>query len=78
MQFITSNNQRLRSVDDIDRSWKRFCSDHCCALRKLHVTDSKNIRDQITSDKGPNARDQIAFCAFHSFLVEVQSIATWR
>ena len=28
--------------------------------------------------KGPNAGYQIAFCAFHSFLVEVQSIATWR
>ena len=24
---------------------------HRCTLRKLHVTDSKNIRDQITSDK---------------------------
>ena len=23
--------------------------------------------------EGPNARDQIAFCAFHSFLVEVQT-----
>ena len=51
---------------------------HRCTLRKLHVTDSKNIRDQITSDKSPNAGYQIAFCAFHSFLVEVQSIATWR
>ena len=38
---------------------------------------------------GPNARDQIGFCAFHSFLVEVQtnagyihamhaSLTTWR
>ena len=41
---------------------------HRCALRKFHVTDSQNTRDQITSD----ARDQNAFCALHSFLVEVQ------
>ena len=25
--------------------------------------------------EGPNVRDQIAFCAFHSFLVEVQTNA---
>ena len=25
--------------------------------------------------EGPNARDQIVFCAFHSFLVEVQTNA---
>lgn len=48
---------------------------YCCALRKLHVSDSKNMRDLI---KGPNARYQTAFCVFHSFVVEVQSIATWR
>ena len=41
---------------------------HRCALRKFHMTDSQNTRDQITSD----ARDQNAFCALHSFLVEVQ------
>ena len=23
--------------------------------------------------EGPNERDQIAFCAFHSFLVEIQT-----
>ena len=28
--------------------------------------------DQITSDS-PNARDQSAFCAFHTFLVEIQT-----
>ena len=27
---------------------------------------------------GPNARDQIAFCAFHTFLVKVQTKADWR
>ena len=32
-----------------------------CALRKFHVT------------VGQNTHDQIAFCAFHSFSVEVQT-----
>ena len=36
------------------------------------MIDGQNTRDQITSDQGPNANDQIAFFAFHSFLVEVQ------
>ena len=27
--------------------------------------------------EGPNVRDQIAFCAFHSFLVEVQTTADY-
>ena len=43
---------------------------HRCALRKFHVTNSQNTRDQITSDT--NARDQIELGAFLSFLVEVQ------
>ena len=42
---------------------------HRCALYKFHVTDSQDTRDQITSDRRPNACDQIAFCTFHSFLV---------
>ena len=41
------------------------------ALGNFHVIDSQNTRDQITSDRlGPNASDQIEFCAFHSFLVD--------
>ena len=37
------------------------------------MVDGQNMRDQITSDRrAKNASDQIAFCAFHSFLVEVQ------
>ena len=42
------------------------------ALRKVHVIDGQNTRDQITTDQGPNASDQIAFFAFYSFLVKVQ------
>ena len=34
-----------------------------CALRKFHVT------------VGQNTHDQIAFCTFHTFLVEVQTNA---
>ena len=34
------------------------------------VTDTRVIILRVIG--GPNARNQIAFCAFHSFLVEVQ------
>ena len=48
-----------------------------CALRKFHVIDGQNMRFTIRLRviESPNASDQIAFCAFHSFhsfLVEVQ------
>ena len=39
------------------------------------MIDGQSMCDQISSDKGANASDQIAFCAFHSFLVEVQTNA---
>ena len=45
---------------------------HCCALRKFHVTDSQTRMIRLRVTEGPNARHQIVFCAFHSFLVEVQ------
>ena len=45
-----------------DRCPKRPCF-NVGALRKFHVIE------------GQNARDQIAFFAFHSFLVEVQTNA---
>ena len=35
------------------------------------MIDGQNMCDQILSDLGANVSDQIAFCAFHSFLVEV-------
>ena len=45
---------------------------HHCALVsfKWETVKTHIIRLQVI--EGPNARDQIAFCAFHSFLVEVQ------
>ena len=46
-----------------------------CALRKFHVTDVKTRVIRLHVIEGPNTRDQIAFCAFHSFLVEVQTNA---
>ena len=36
------------------------------------MRDGQNTCDQITSVEGQNVHDQIAFCAFHSFLVEAQ------
>ena len=69
----TSNNQRLRSAGDNDRKVKTLLLQRC-ASRKFHVTDGQNTRN--TSDRRSRrayARDRIAFCAFHSFLVEVQT-----
>ena len=41
---------------------------HRFTLCKFQATDSQNTHDQLTSD----VHDQIVFCAFHSFSVEVQ------
>ena len=43
-----------------------------CTLRKFHVTVGQNTQHLITRVEGQNMRDQIASCAFHSFLVEAQ------
>ena len=49
------------------------------SLRFAYVSrDSENTHDQITSDrksKFNHTHDQIVNCAFHSFLVEVQTNA---
>ena len=55
-----------------DRSKVKTLLVQRCVLLKFHITEGQNTRDLITSDQGPNANDQIAFFAFHSFLVEVQ------
>ena len=48
-----------------------------CALHTFHAKDSKKHArsdyDRMIED--PNARDDIVFCSFHSFLVEVQTNA---
>ena len=67
----TSDNKRLWSADDNDQRSKRFCS-ISVLLRKFYVTDSQNIRDQIMSERKSKLKvpDQIASCAFQSFLLE--------
>ena len=59
---------------DKDRRSKRFCSVVVlCVCFTLEIVKTRVIRLLVI--EGPNARDQIAFCAFHSFLVEAQTNA---
>ena len=86
--IITSNNQRLGSAGDNDRRSKRFCSNAVlCVSFTWQMFKTRVIR--LRGVEGRNARDQIAFCAFHSFLVGVQTkcwlhtcdtciMTTWR
>ena len=37
-------------------------------LRKFHVINGKNKRDDIMNEEGPNSLIRFAFCAFHPFL----------
>ena len=67
----TSNNQRLRSAGGFFLTLLL----HRCALCKFHVTDSQTHVIRLRVIEGPKTRDQIAFCAFHSFLVEVKTNA---
>ena len=54
---------------------KRFCSNNVL----VNFTFGQNtIGYQITRVKGQNVNDQIAFCAFHSCLVEFQTNAGYR
>ena len=57
---------------DFDRAWNNFCCKNAGALRKFHVIEGQNARHQIPYNGGYK-RGQIAFYAFHSFLVEVQT-----
>jgi len=46
------------------------------ALDKFPVTDDQNMHDQqVWGAGGPFACDHSAICAFHTFLVEVQTNA---
>ena len=62
----------LGSAGDNDRRSKRFCSNTVLCVSftwqmvKLRVIRSRGV-------EGWNARDQIALCVSHSFLVEVQT-----
>ena len=56
--------------------WNSFCF-NAGVSRKFHVIGGQIERDHISSDRGYKG-DQIAFYAFHSFLVEVQTkLATY-
>ena len=73
----TSNNQRLGSVDDNDRRSKCFCSNPgLCVDFTWQMVKTRVIR--VQGEGGRNMCDQIAFCAFHSFLVEVQTNTGYR
>ena len=65
----TSNNQRLRSRGVNNGRSKRFCSTLCASFTRWMVK-TRLIRLRMTEI--PNLSDQIAFCAFHSFLEGVQ------
>ena len=45
------------------------------ALCRFLLTDGKTRVIRLQGVEGRNVRDQTAFCAFHSFLVEVQTNA---
>ena len=71
---ITSNNQRLRSVGNNNRRSKRFCSSAVlCVSFVWQMIKTRVIRLPVI--EGRNTLDRSAFCAFHTFLVEVRSNA---
>ena len=71
---VTSDNQRVGSAGDNDRRSKRFCSSAVlCVSFTWQAVKTRVIRLRVI--EGPNARDQSAFCGFHTFLVEVQTNA---
>ena len=67
----TGNNWRLWSVGDNDRSSKCFRSNAVlCISFTWQMIKTHMIR--LWGVESRNVSDQIAFCEFHSFLVEVQ------
>ena len=63
----TSNNRRLGTGGDNDRKSKRFCSNAVlCESFTWQIV--KTLVFRLQGEEGPKARDQTAFCAFHSFL----------
>ena len=70
LKVKTSNNERLESACDNHRRSKRFCSNAVlCVSFTCQMVKTRVIR--LRGVEGRNARDQSAFCAFDSFLVEV-------
>ena len=73
----TSKNQKLRSAGDSGRRSNRFCSISVLRVGFMwQMIKTRVIR--LRGAEGRNALVQIAFCVFHSFLVEVQTnVATY-
>ena len=46
---------------------------HFCSHRNFRVFFLNGKRPRLQVIEGPNARDQMAFCAFHSFLVQTNA-----
>ena len=65
----SSNNQRLRSAGDNDRRSKRFCSSAVLWVSFTWQMVKRRVIS-VRAIESPNTRDQITFCAFHSFLVK--------
>ena len=68
--MLTSNNKRFRSAGDNDWRSKSLCFAYYISFTWVIVKTRIII---LRVMEGPNAPDHIAFCAFHSFLVEVQT-----
>ena len=61
-------------MGDNDRRSKRFCSIAVfCVSFTWQMVKTRVIK--LRGAEGRDAREQIAFCPFHSFLVEVQTNA---
>ena len=70
----TSNNQRLRSAADNDGRTKRFYSNAVLCVVSRYGWSTRKIKLRVR--EGPNAHDQIAFYAFHSFFGKSKRYAT--
>ena len=66
-----SPDRRLRSK--VKTLLLHHCASVRCVIFTRGVVKTRLIRLRVI--EGPNARDQIALCGFHSFLVEVQTNA---
>ena len=71
----TSNNQSLGSADEIDATERSGSSAVLCVSFTRYKFKTRVFR--LREVEGPNARDQIAFSAFHSLLVVVQMNAVY-
>ena len=63
-----------RNTNECGRQWLKvkMLLLHWCAFRKFYVQIFNTRLMRLWVIEGPNKHDQIVFCGFHSFLVEVQ------